>query len=168
MYDENRPEPSTEPDTENATRFYGADSAGGYRLDGTETIEEHYRRLANLNMGIWTGTWADNDALRRADNLAVFDAIAGFLELSPYQKTVARETFGDLNLRELSSPGGIDATLVAVMVAAAVCRDDGRLYHPNRDDRVNDPLFVSLIDDLGYRDSVVHSCYAKVLERVNL
>lgn len=168
MYDENLAEPSIEPDTLNATRFYGAESPNGYRLDGTESLNEYYSRLANLNSGIWTGTWADKTALRRADNLAIFDSISGQLELTTYQNTVAREQFDSLNLRELSSPGGVDATLVAIMTAAIVCRQDGRLYHPSREDSVNDPLFVSLLDGFGYRDSVVHGCYAKVLERVDL
>lgn len=170
-YDESQPEPSTAPDTPNHTKFYGNDDSADYhgktRLDGTETFNEYYRRLANLNTGIWTGTWADKEALRRSDNLAVFDAIAGQLELTPHQKNVARAAYDDLNLRELSSPDGIDATLVAVMVCAVACRADGRMYHPSRGDETNDPLFVDLLSGFDYRPSVVHSCYAKVLNRVS-
>jgi hypothetical protein len=171
-YDESQPEPSTEPDTPNSTTFYGSDSSanydGKYRADGTETFQDHYRRLSIYNTGIWTRNWADKEALRRADNLAVFDSISSRLELTDYQTTIARQQFDELNLQELSSPQGIDATLVAIMTCAVACRQDGRFYHPAKDDNLNDSLFTSLISNLGYRDSVVHSCYGKVLNRVTL
>lgn len=172
MFDESESEPLTEPDTPNHTKFYGSDAAASYtgtrRLDGTETYTEYYRRLACLNAGIYTGKWADKEQLRRADNLAVFDSIASQLELTHHQKTIGRTAFDGLNLRDLSSPDGIDATLVAILVAAVVCREDGRFYHPSRGNETNDSLFVELIDDLGYRAGTVHSCYAKVLNRVHL
>ncbi|QSG06354.1 hypothetical protein [Halapricum desulfuricans] len=170
-YDESQPEPSTEPDTPNHTKFYGADSSANYdgfrRHDDTESFTEYYSRLAILNSGIWTGHWSDKKALRRADNLAIFDGIASSLELSPHQKIIGRDQFDTLNLRDLSSPNGIDATLVAIMVAAIACRPDGRIYHPSRGAETNDTLFVELIDELGYRPGVVYSCYEKVLNRVN-
>jgi hypothetical protein len=169
MFDEeNQPEPSIEADTENATKFHGYDASPGSRLDDTESLSEYYRRLANINAGIWTGEWADKEALRRSDNLAIFDAISGQLELTPYQKRIARTQFDELNLRELSSPSGIDTPLVAIIVSAIVCRQDGRIYHPNRSDNSNDELFTNLLTEFDYRDSVVRSCYDKVLNRVSL
>lgn len=169
-YDEREPEPATAPDTENKTKFFGSDSAAGYsgsrRLDGIESFDDHYNRLALLNTGLYTGPWGDNEQLRRNDNLAIFDVLAGQLELTPHQKASGRLAFGTLNLSKLSSPNGIDAALVAIMVCAAVCREDGRMYHPSRSDESNDELFVSVIDDLGYRESVVQSCYATVRDRV--
>lgn len=169
MYDENQPEPSTEPDTPNHTKFYGSDAPSGDRLDGIESLSDHYRRLANLNTGIFNGKWAVDESARwRQESLAIFDSIAGNLELSPFQKTVGRTAYDGLDLRELSSPNGIDAPLVAVMVCAVVCRSDGRFYHPNRDDKTNDPLFTTLLADLDYRPRVVRSCYEKVLNRVDL
>lgn len=168
MYDESQPEPSVEPDTLNHTKFYGSEVGNDRRLDETESRSEHYRRLANLNRGIWVGEWADKTALRNADNLAIFDSIAGQLELSPHQKRIGRLQFGELNLRELSSPNGIDAKLVAIITCAIVCREDGRFYHPSRAAKNNDWLFVDLLDSFDYRDSVIHSCYRKVLNRVSL
>jgi hypothetical protein len=171
-YDESQPEPSIEPDTPNHTHFYGSDSSAGYdgtrRKDGFETFESHYSRLALLNTGIFNGKWATDESARwKQEALAIFDAIAGNLELSPFQKELGRESFGTLDLRELSSPNGIDAVLCAIMTSAIVCREDGRFYHPNRDDNTNDPLFTALIEDLGYRDRVVRSCYEKILNRVS-
>jgi hypothetical protein len=169
MYDENQPEPLTDPDTPNHTRFYGSDAPNGNRLDGTESLAGHYQRLANLNTGVFNGKWAVDESARwRQEDLAIFDCIAGQLELTPHQKQVGRTAYGDLDLRELSSPNGIDAALVAFITSAIVCRQDGRFYHPSRSSDTNDTLFVDLIENLDYRDSVVYSCYEKVLNRIDL
>lgn len=168
-YDESLSEPLTEPDTPNATKFDSRD--GNYethmRLDGFESLDNYYRRLSTLNT-IWTGTWVDKASLREQDNLAIFDAIAGYLELTPYQKSRARTAFSELNLSELSSPGGIDTPLVAAMTAAVVVREDGRIYHPSRDPKRNDEPLTAFLSEQGYRERVIHSCYAKVKDRVDL
>lgn len=168
MFDESESEPLTQPDTDNHTKFHpgDADHDTDKRLDGTATFNQHYSRLASHNAGIYTGKWADKTKLRSQDNLAVFDAIAGQLDLTGYQKETGRAAFGTLNLRELSSPGGIDAALVAVMVAAVVARRDGRNYHPQGTDESNDDLFTALLNDLDYDDSVLHSAFGKVHYRV--
>jgi len=165
MYDEEQSEPLTEPDTDNATKFHpdDADHDTEDRIDGTATFEQHYTRLASHNSGIYNGKWADKTKLRHQDNLSVFDAIASQVELSPYQKETGRREYGDLNLRKLSTPGGIDGTLVAIMTAAVVSRRDGRGYHPGFHDEANDDLFLALLDNLGYDDvSVIHSAFGKV------
>lgn len=172
MFDESESEPLTEPDTPNHTKFYGSDDSANYdgddRLDGSESFDEYYNRLATLNCGVYNGKWADKGKLRDADNLGLFDSIASSLELTDHQKTVARRQFSDLNLAELSTPTGIDGALVAVMVSAAVCRADGRFYHPNKSRHTNDSLFVELVDELDYRQRTVHKCYQRVLNRVTL
>jgi hypothetical protein len=164
MFDESNPEPATQNVTENHTKFHpdDADTVTDERLDGTATFEQHYARLASHNVGIYNGKWADKTQLRRQDNLAVFDAIGGYLDLTTYQKETGRQAFDDLNLRKLSSPGGIDTPLVAVMVAAVVTRRDGRTYHPQANEESNDALFTALLDDLAYDDSVLHSAFGKV------
>lgn len=170
MYDESESEPLTQPDTENHTKFHGFDPAANYngydRLDGTESYEDYYTRLSLINTGIWTGTWADENQRARQEKLAIFDALAGQLDLTPFQKEQGRTAFDGLNLRELSSPGGIDTTLVAICVAAVVVRRDGRKYHPQANDESNDDLFTALLDDFGYDDSVIHSCLGKVRYRL--
>jgi hypothetical protein len=172
MYDESKSEPLTEADTPNHTKFHAndelADYIGRHRLDGTATFEQHYTRLAKLNSGLWNG-FREVKALRfQCDNLAIFDAITSQLELTNYQKTVGRQQFGTLDLADLSTPNGIDATLVAIMVAAIVVRRDRRFYHPSRADNNNDPLFRDLVDSLDYPDGTLAQCYGKVLSRVNL
>ena len=170
-FDETQPEPSTEPDTENNTIFHGEDSDANYpskkRLDGYSTFEQHYSRLANLNTGVYNGKWSvDESEQWRREGLAIFDSIASRLELSPHQKRVGRQQMGEIDASELSSPNGIDTTLITIVLCAIVCRPDGRTYHPNRGDETNDSLFTSLLAEFDYRERVVRSCYAKVLDRV--
>lgn len=128
MFDESSPEPSTQPDTENHTKFHpdDADFPARRRLDGTETFEGFYRRLAGYNSGVRNGKWGDESMLWRQENLAIYDSIASQLDLTRYQKLRGRNAFDNLSLQELSSPGGIDTALVAVCVAAVVVREDGR------------------------------------------
>jgi hypothetical protein len=171
-YDEDQAEPITEPDTLNATKFFGFDVSANYdtthRLDGSERLSNFYSRLSAYNTGVWNREWGDNELLRQQDNHSLFDAIASQLELTKYQHRKGRKAFADLDLAELSSPNGIDGALCAVMVAAVIVREDGRMYHPCRDANVNDGLFLALLDDLGYSDRLVHKCYGKVLNRVDL
>ena len=171
-YDEDHAEPLTEPDTENATKFYGFDASANYdsthRLDGTGKIADHYSRLAAYNTGVRNGKWGDNELLRQQDNLALFDAIASQLELTRYQHERGRLAFADLDLSKLSSPNGIDATLCAIMVAAVVVRKDGRMYHPNRFRKNNDELFLALLDEFDYSDRIISKCYGKVRNLVSL
>lgn len=172
-FDESQPEPSTEPDTENSTIFHAVDKSVNYpsekRLDGFSTFAQHYGRLAKLNTGVYNGKWSvDESEQWRREGLAVFDSIASRLELTPFQKTTGRQQMDNIDASELSSPNGIDTTLIAIIVCAIVSRKDGRTYHPNRGDETNDPLFTNLLAEFGYRDRVVRSCYAKVLDRVVL
>ncbi|TQQ81888.1 hypothetical protein [Halonotius roseus] len=169
MFDEESSEPLTNSDTNNATKFHPDDATyeSRTRLDGTATFEQHYTRLRSHNDGIYTGKWADKAQLRDQDNNAVFDAIAGQLELSPFQKAIGRTEFGTLNLRDLSSPAGIDTPLVAIMVAAVVARRDGRGYHPARSPASNDDLFTALLSELGYTNGLVHSAFGKVQYRLD-
>jgi len=169
MFDEEQSEPLTSPDTNNATKFHPDDSThdSDFRLDGTATHEQHYSRLASHNAGIYNGKWADKTKLRENDNKAVFDAIAGNLELTDHQKRIGRIEYANLDLQELSTPGGIDATLVAIITAAVVVREDGRLYHPAKAEESNDALFLRLLDELEYDSGVIHSAYGKVTFRMD-
>ena len=170
-YDESEAEPLTEPDTNNATKFYSSDASadfdGAKRLDGTATYEQHYTRLSMLNSGVYNGKWGDESARWKQEGLAIFDSISCQLELTSYQKQVGRQQFEAIDLPRITT-AEIDTALVAIMVSAVVARRDGRLYHPNREDRNNDPLFVELIDSLNYNGSVLHSAYGKVLNQISV
>ena len=173
MYDESKPEPIFESDTDNHTKFYGDDPKADYfgytRLDGSRMFKNHYDRLSKQNRGL-NGKWFSQGERRRQDNLMIFDAIANSLELPKYHHTGGRIEFEQMPIKKWSSPDGIDVFLVAIMVCAVVFLKDSRYerrYNPDRNDENNDKLFVQLIQDLSYRDSEIRSCYQKVLYRFN-
>lgn len=172
MFDESQPEPLTGHDTPNATTFYGdnAEYQPEDRLDGMKSMEGHYSRLAKFNVGTYSYKWGDNTVLRTQDNLAILDAVAGFVELNPHQKKVARVEMDRAPLSKWSSPNGIDGILVAICLCATVLRNDwrsSRAYHPNRSDKTNDEMFVKLLEGLDYRDSTIRSCIQKTQGHMN-
>ncbi|QLG60499.1 hypothetical protein [Halorarum salinum] len=169
MYDESQPEPITEPDTPNATKFHPDDENADYpskdRLDGMKSFIVHYSRLRAFNKGIFSYKWGDNPMLQRQDSLTILDAVAGYVELNPLQKKVARMEMDRALFQKWSSPAGIDKELIAVCICAIVLRNDcrsDRAYHPNRNDENNDELFVHLMEGFSYQDTTVRRCIQKV------
>ena len=167
MFDEAQPEPVTSHDTPNATKFHPDDYDGPTedRLDGTRSLEQHYSRLAEQNVGIYTYKWGDNTKLRPQDNLAILDAIMGQVELTDYQKRIARTEMDNALLSKWSSPNGVDAILVGICICAIILRNDwhsDRFYHPNRSDENNDELLNKFIREESYRDKDIRSCFQKV------
>jgi hypothetical protein len=172
MYDESQPEPIVEPDTENKTIFHGNDTEAnygeGYRLDNSRKFKNHYDRLSRHNRGV-LGKWYPQEKRREADNLAILDVVANYLEFPEYQHRVARQEFGRVPLKDWSSPNGIDAIITSIMICAVVGLKDprfGREYNPDRKDESQDELFLKLLRSLPYRASVVRSCYQKALRHV--
>jgi hypothetical protein len=157
------------PSTENASTLYDSDAAAGRRLDGSESFAHLYRRFAEYNRGIrLSRTRSDQSILTREDSLTDFKTIASRLELTNFQKQRALFTFRKLDLSKLSTPNGIDARIVAFVVASLVCEDDGRHYHPNRGS--NDALFTAVASDLGLidRPHLARSAFAKIAAEVDL
>ena len=109
--------------------------------------------LSLLNTGMYARGRTDQEKIRRADNLAIFDAIAGQLELTDWQKRYGRAVVDNLNLREIGHP--VEGVVFAV--CALTVRRDRRFYHPNRDDENNDSEFLRLKDDLSLSDRNVRS-----------
>ena len=151
MYDESQPEPIVESDTENKTTFYGNDIEanydGVYRTDESRQFKNHYDRLSKHNRGL-LGKWYSKEKRREADNLAILDAVANYLEFPEYQHRVAREEFSRVPLKKWSSPNGIDAIITAVMICAVVGLKDTRFsreYNPDRADESQDELFLKSV-----------------------
>ena len=154
MYDEEKEEPIISPDTENATHFHA--------IEAPPSERQKFTRFHGYNTGLYNGEWANETALRRVDNLALFDAVSSQLELTTYQKRTGRMLFDSLNLKHL----GYRAVLVAFAVCAHVCRDDGRVYHPNRAAENNDELFVSFADTLTESPKTIKACYNRISSEV--
>ncbi|ELY49864.1 hypothetical protein [Natronorubrum bangense] len=154
-YDEQSDEPIISPDTENATHFHTSEAP--------PELHAKFKRFHGYNTGVYNGHWADNKELRRLDNLALYDAISSQLELTNHQKRTGRQLFDALDLKDIG--GG--AALISFCVCALVCRDDGRIYHPYRNDRNNDDLFVKFGNELGFRRKIVAACYNRVSDALN-
>jgi len=154
MFDEEKPEPITSPDTDNATHFYYGDAP--------EDQQDHYRKLSLYNSGLCNGKWADQELRRKLDNLGLYDAISSELELTRYQKERGRYILENITVKDF----GVEARAVIFCICAIVARDDGRVYHPSRGDDRNDDLFVGFTDDLSVSDAALRSCYNRVSEKI--
>lgn len=149
-FDENEPEPTITSDGENATKFHPEEAPVEQR--------DHYKLLAGYNSGIYNREWADQKKIRRIDNLHIYDAIAGQLELTDWQKNYGRDLLKELNVRRI----GYSIEYVAFTVCALTVRRDRRIYYPTRCDEDNDSLFCDLAENLGLRPTKVQSCMARL------
>lgn len=149
-FDEREKEPLTGHDTENATKFHPSEA---------ETRDpEYWKLMAGYNSGVYTRNWANQKKLRRMDKLAVFDALSGQLELTPYQKTVGRDRLDRLNVGRLGVSLELASFCICVLVAAA----DGRTYHPNRSEENNDLLFSQIADSLNETNNKITRCLNRI------
>jgi hypothetical protein len=156
MFDENEQEPIITPDGQNATKFHPQEAPSGKR--------EHWQRLAGYNSGVYNGSWADQQAIRRNDNLAVFDAISGQLELTPFQKRTGRDRLSSLNVRSL----GTGVETVAFAVCAITVREDGRGYYPTRKPENNDPVFVDIAHSLNLCPKEIRATMNRITQALGL
>lgn len=92
-----------------------------------------YQKFSRYNRG-WNGPKRENKEVNRnQDNLAIFDALAGQVELTNYQKKKGRRTLSRLDLPKL----GRSVDLVAFSLCALVANDDvhdGHRYWPTEKD----------------------------------
>jgi hypothetical protein len=140
-----QPLDQTANDQDNATYFRVEEAPADQQKD--------YERRRRFNSGTWISrNRVDESKQWERDRLAVFDAIAGQLELTDHQRTVGREIFGEIRFGD----SFISVEAVAFAVCASVANDDVRpqypgstLYLPSKPDAENPDRFVSLQHDLG-------------------
>lgn len=141
------------PDTKNATYFHPEES----------NRQAHFERLRSYNRGTWKDRREENkEVTHRIDNLAIFDALSGQLDLTDYQTQEARCFFDNLELGQLGKP----TRLVAFGVCAVVANEDvpdGTRYHPSHVDP--DPYFQRVVDDLEFSESQLHSIIGQIRAR---
>lgn len=146
QFDESSDEPLVSPDTYAATRF-NPEEAPADKV-------AYWKRLAGYHSGVKNLNWVDRKQQRNQDNLAVYDALSGYLELTPWQKRIGRELFDGFDLRELGYP----VELAAFCICVWVVEGDGRYYHPQSPD--SDELFVDLATELQLNLKHVARCLA--------
>lgn len=143
------------PDTENATFFDPKE------VNASTSV--NYKRLRLYNRNTWKDRREENkEVTHRQDNFAIYDALAGQLELTDYQKEKGRRVFDRLELDDLGKP----ARLIAFGVCAVVSNDDvhgGSRYHPQMNNP--DELFEHIIERLGFTIGQLHSVIGVVNDR---
>lgn len=158
-YDEREGEPLIWPDTDNATKFHAEEASPEKRAQ--------IKRWEKYNSGVYkSGKWRDESKQRRIEKLARFDIIADRLALTDTQKAEARDLFDRLKLQKL----GYSTELVAFCLCALVVRQDRRrIYHPNRSDENNDPLFLEFArQELSPRDqNNLINCMHQLMEHLS-
>lgn len=141
--------------TENATNIIPKeasyeDQPAKYRDYGTPT----YEKFSHYNRG-WNGPKRENKEVNRnQDNLAIFDALAGQVELTDYQKAEGRRILTQLDLPNL----GRSVDLVAFSVCILVANDDvhdGHRYWPTANDTCSE--FTQIAENIGYDSNTILS-----------
>jgi len=168
-YDEDEPEPITEPDTENSTHFHAKDADNFQREDGTESNTEKLQRLSKLNTGMWNGKWENKKELHRQDNLHRLDAIANYIELTDYQHRRSRKLFDEFPLGTF----GYENDIVAFSICVLVAREDGRKFDPaekvgseeDLDSVETDELFHRFALEQGFRYGRLETVINKIRDR---
>jgi hypothetical protein len=173
QFDENEAEPMVSPDTQNSTKFNPEDAPEGSRMDGSEYYNQFYSVLRLINRGTHTragnylnDTWNDNEHKRTTDNLAIYDAIAGQLDLPRGLKSWARNLFKQLDFREFSQPNdsGNGVALAAFCACSYVCWKQGGQTHPNHSDR--NAHFRKIQDKLGASNDQFETWYGRFQNKI--
>lgn len=155
-FDETKPEPIVTPDTPNRTKLNPEDAPPIPRADKSEMLPHHYRVLNLVNRGTHHRAgnnlyelWTDQKQMRRADNLALFDAVSCQLDVPEHQRRWARKLFDRLDLRHYSQPNdrGKGSVMAAVCTCAYVCWRNGCKTHPNHADL--DERFDRFLNQMG-------------------
>lgn len=131
---EKRPPNVLTSDTENATIIPVGEAPPAQH--------QKYANFRAYNTDLWNGPRRENkEAIRRQDNLHIYDALASELELTDYQKKEGRRIFDDLNIRSFGKK--VEYIIFAVCVLVAN-RDvpDGHRYWPHPQAQNNSELFA--------------------------
>lgn len=172
QFDETKPEPLVTIKTKNRTRFNYDEAPDGKRLDGFETFRQHYRLLNKINMGTHIRshenpfeTWSDEKQMRRAENLAVFDAVSSQMDLPKSFRRWGQKLFGELDLRpyKRQHEKGMGAVLAAVAVSAYIAKLKGWKTHPNHPEKHEE--LARLLDELGITEQEFRKTYGRVENR---
>lgn len=146
--------------SENATNINPNDASysdqpAKFRDYGTPT----YEKFSAYNRG-WNGPKRENKEVNRnQDNLAIFDALAGQVELTSYQKSEGRRTLSRLDLPRI----GKSVNLVAFSVCILVANDDvhdGHRYWPTA--KESDSEFERVADNIDFSDNAILSAMLTV------
>lgn len=122
---------------------------------------QEYRRHRRNNQPGQNGKWRDETVHIPKDRRNVFDAIAGQLELTSYQKERSRHLLGKLPDDHFRAN---PTKLVCFVVAGHVGVEDGRDYHPRNLLRNKKNQYAEQAEALGIGYSELISCWYRVAQ----
>lgn len=144
-------------DDRDGSVFYPEEAPSREQLDGSESIRDKYRRLADNYRPGKSGKWHDEVPKIDDDRAAVVDAVAGQLELTPGQRDRARAKISNLPGRHFRAN---QIALVALVVCGWIGWRDGRNYHPNGTLPAH---FRSAMGDLSLSRKAYKACWGRVV-----
>ena len=179
QFDENEIEPITASDTSNATKFNPDEVSEPTSEIGKEALllnRQCRTRRAEFEIFKWMNK-GRGDRRKRSNNRPLhqsmdrrqrFDAIAGQLELTDYQKRIGRNLRDSQCLRKM----GCEDQYTAFCLCVFICRygkyatrtpeELRTVYHPTRSRENNDTRFVKLAERLCLDEQKI----AKVMGRM--
>lgn len=157
--DEQQPPTALTSDTDNATQVRPEDAPPHKR--------QQFRRFRAYNTGLWNGPRRENtEALRRQDDLHLYDSVASSLGLTDHQKERGRHVIDELDFQDLGKP--IEHIAFGVCCAVAnIDVEDGTRYWPHPD-ATGDTAFERVAGNLSINQKEQLSIVQQVKARTEL
>lgn len=149
------------PPRVNATRWYPTENRDYW--DQSRTLPEYpiEARIAALNDDVKTLGWNNQETARNQRRWRDCALICTLLQLTPYQRLRVHYLLSQLTLNEI----GLEVETVAFILAALVCREDGRQFTRHPSSKSEDPIFDRIARGLGLRDKLIRSWLKKLPQR---
>lgn len=144
------------------TTLKASDVPATERLDGSESKQEYYHRLAVANTLDWNGKWRREKRLTAKSERSLLHTISSTLELTDFQRERAWKYYQQLP--DDYANGMENGMQVAMLVVCALSGErDGRDYHPVQVVRGTCSSDIEkLVNDIGIRGMK----YAREWERI--
>jgi len=120
-------------------------------LDAPPEQREKYKRFRAYNTGAWNGPRRENkEIVHRQDDLHLYDAISGQLDLTPYQKKRGRCLLDTFSIGDYTAPGRSAKSVIFALCIVVANADvpDGTRYWPHPDAASNDLQFEEVAEDI--------------------
>lgn len=147
-------------DTENATVIPVSEASN----------DRQFERFREYNTG--TSRWFDDagENIRRENDLHFFDAIAGAIEMTAYQKKRGRNIVETCNFDQFTGPGFTSDMFVWGICVWMVneAEENGSRYWPRSNEKNKDEQIGEIADDLGMDTRKQTSVLQKVMANLEV
>lgn len=161
--DEKQPPDVITSDTDNATQIRPEEAP--------RHKQKQFRRFRAYNTGLWNGPLRENkEAIRRQDDLHLYDAISAQVGLNRGQKKRGRNLLDRFSIGDYTKQRRSASAVVFALCAALANADvpEGTVYWPGRDVAVNDPDFDRVAESIDCHWTDMRSLVLKLKYRFDL